>query len=134
MVRLSKAHGVNPSLGVCFICNQEDGSITLFGRLPGDERAPLRAAVSSEPCDKCKAHMQLGVILISVREPKTTEDEKNPYRTGGWAVVKEEALRELIQPPELCEAICRKRIAFVPDDAWDMLGLPRSTPSTAEAG
>jgi hypothetical protein len=68
--------------------------------------------------------MEMGVILISVDEKKS-EDQKNPYRTGGWCVVKEEAIRRAVTSPELLEDVMKKRVAFLPDDVWDMLGLPR---------
>jgi hypothetical protein len=138
-IRLDPKHGVNPSVDVCFFCQQDRG-VALLGVLTAsqkrafeeagvtsydDSAAPHRACYSREPCDECKGHMADGVILISVDEEKSGDDPENPYRTGGWVVVREEAITELINPPELLAHILRARIAFVPDDAWDMLGLPR---------
>lgn len=119
---LSPQHGVNPMLPVCFFCQQETGEVALLGRLPGDAEAPHRAVLNMEPCGKCKEWMSKGVILISVEKDASGE---NPYRTGGWCVVKDQALRDIVQPPELLVAILKKRVAFIPDDAWDALGLPR---------
>jgi hypothetical protein len=69
--------------------------------------------------------MKLGIILISIDEKKTGSNTDNPYRTGGWIVIKEEALRRIgIKPPELEAHILRARVCFMPDDAWDRLGLP----------
>jgi len=137
-VRLDPEYGVNPSLSTCFFC-QEDNEIILFGALTPKQRkalgskdgqAPHRICVSKQPCPKCLEHMKQGIILISVDEAKS-KDTTNPYRTGGWCVVKEEAIKRIgIKPQELEDAILTKRIAFIPDDAWDMLGLPsRTTPS-----
>jgi len=64
--------------------------------------------------------------VLSVDEAKTT-DPQNPWRTDGWVVVKEEAVRRMVIPPELVEHICKSRVCFVPDDAWDKLGLPRGS-------
>jgi hypothetical protein len=113
-------------VGMCFFCNKESGTMFLLGHLPGDAEAPRKAVANMEPCEECKRLMGLGVILISVREPKTPEDEKNPYRTGGWVVVKEETIRRMVHPAEMADDICKMRMAFVPDDAWCRLGLPLS--------
>jgi hypothetical protein len=81
--------------------------------------------IDKEPCSKCKELMEKGIILISV-DSKESPDNDNPYRTGGWIVVKEEAVRRIgIKPVELEADILKRRVAFVPDDAWDMPGLPR---------
>ena len=66
--------------------------------------------------------MKDGIILISVRDG---ESGPNPYRTGGWCVLKEAAVRKLIQPASLVNAIVKQRVAFVPDQVWELLGLPR---------
>lgn len=120
---LSKKHGVNPSLMQCFYC-LEDFGVAIVGRLPGDAEAPRRTCFDREPCDKCKGFMEQGIILISVSEDKTT-DKNNPYRTGGWCVVKECVITTNVRPAELCDGILKARMAFVPDDAWGKLGLPR---------
>jgi CRISPR/Cas system-associated protein Cas10 (large subunit of type III CRISPR-Cas system) len=120
-VTLSEKHGVNPSVTVCYLCGAEMG-IALVGRLKGDAQAPRRI-FDHHACDECKAHMQQGIILISI-DIDRSPDQKNPYRTGGFAVVKESAIREMVQPPELMETICRKRVAFICNETWVALGLP----------
>lgn len=72
-------------------------------------------------CSECQGHMKQGVIMVSVRDGE--EGSENPYRTGGWWVIKEEALRRVVRPPELLEAICKKRMAFVPDSVCRAMGL-----------
>lgn len=176
-IRLSEKHGVNPSLDLCFLCNEPKG-VALLGRLPGDAEAPRQAVFDEEPCDKCLEWMKQGIILISVDESQSPPEKvrdctclrckhrftwvvkygptpnisgertircpkcnshvsaepiheracQNPYRTGGWCVIKEEAVRRMgITPPELLEDICKKRVAFLPDEVWSMLGLPRGS-------
>ena len=49
---------------------------------------------------------------------------KDPYRTGGWVIVKDEAVRRMIQPEALVEHIIKRRMCFVPDSVWTALGLP----------
>ena len=120
---LSQKHGVNPTLPVCFFCLRETGEVALLGRLPGDAEAPRHAVLDHQPCNECKKWMEKGIILISVSN--STQSGDNPERTGGWCVVKDEALRDIIQTPEVLIDILKKRFAFVPDEVWDAMGLPR---------
>lgn len=59
--------------------------------------------------------MKKGTIFISVKDGESGD---NPYRTGGWIVLKQEAVDKLFKdkPP---------KIAFVEDTLWDNLGFPR---------
>jgi len=129
---LSRRYGVNPTLPVCFFCMRETGEVALLGRLPNDAEAPRQAVLDHQPCDECKKWMQRGIILISVAD--NTESGDDPTRTGGWCVVKDEALRDIITPPELLIDILKKRVAFVPDEAWDAIGLPREPTEGEEHG
>jgi hypothetical protein len=120
-IRLSEKHGVNPSLLVCPVCGKDSG-VALLGHMPGDAEAPHKM-LDHTPCDECQDYMSQGVILISVDESKTT-DPKSPYRSGGWVVVREEAATRMFKSPML-EDVLRMRVAYITDDAWDQLGLPR---------
>lgn len=137
-IRLDEKRGVNPGMMNCFFCNEPKG-IILWGKLTAkqkkhlqesgikeriDGEAPHHLVIDKDPCDKCKGYMEQGVILISVDEAKT-DDPDNPYRTGNWCVIKDEAIRRMVQPEELAEHILEKRVAFVPDDAWAALSLPQ---------
>ena len=120
-IRLSEKHGLNPSMLVCFVCGNDTGEIALMGRLKGDIEAPRRSVLpGSEPCAECREHMKAGIILISVKDGS---DQKNPYRTGGWVVIKEEAAKNIFK--DNAESLMKVRMAFVEDSAWDKLGLPR---------
>jgi len=134
-IPLHPVHGVNPGLALCFIC-QEPKEIILFGQmnprrygekfaaLCEDGAAPRKATYDDIPCEACKGLMEKGIILLSVDEHRTA-DPKDPYRSGAMFVVKEEAIRKFVHPPKLLKEILAKRLAFVPDDDWDKLGLPR---------
>jgi len=126
MVHLSPKHGLNASLSLCFYCQQEKNEIVFPGLLRGtnDAEARRKAVWDEEPCDACKGHMAQGVILISVDEKLTGEDTNNPYRTGGWCVVTDDFIKRVVDPPGLLRMILKKRVAFIPDDAWKKLGLP----------
>jgi hypothetical protein len=120
-IRLSRKYGVNPAVPKCFFCNRDKKEIILFGRMKDDVEAPHGKVIDKEPCAECKKWMEQGIILISVRDG---EEGDNPYRTGRWVVVKDEAIKRF-NPPEFVEEVLKKRIAFVPDQVWTMLGLPK---------
>jgi hypothetical protein len=124
-VRLSKKHGLNPSIKQCYFCGEGDEIILFGSAFPGGEAAPHQAVYDKQPCQKCANLMKQGIMLIQVRDGESGE---NPYRTGMLCVVKDAAIREIVQPEELAEDICKKRMCFVPVAAWTQLGLP-STPS-----
>jgi hypothetical protein len=127
-VILSHKYGVNPTMPVCFYCQHETGEVALLGRVvdkkTGKEvEAPRHMILDHTPCDACKEWMEKGVILISVKNSTTSGDD--PLRTGGWCVVKDEALARFITPPALLMDMLKKRVAFVSDELWDKIGLPR---------
>ena len=124
-IALSQKHGVNPSLLQCFVCMKDVG-VALMGRLPGDAEAPRRICPDQAPCDECKKLMEQGIILISVDEKKT-EDRNNPWRTGGWVVMKEEAFARIFggDGTDFVDSVLKSRVCFVPDEIWDAVGLPR---------
>jgi hypothetical protein len=121
-IPLSPKHGVNPAIPLCFFCNEPKNEIILAGRLKDDAEAPQHVVWNYDPCDKCKGYMQAGVICISVRDGESGD---NPYRTGGWVVLKDEAVARIITTADVRDYILKKRIAFVPDNVWDAIGLPR---------
>jgi len=122
-LKLSKKHGLNPMMMVCYICNETTGEIALLGMLPEDSEAPRQGVLNSEPCKKCRELMKIGIIFISTRDGE--EGINNPYRTGGWCVVRDEAVARFVATPSLLEAILKTRVAFVEDAVWDKIGLPK---------
>jgi hypothetical protein len=122
-IRLSPRHGVNPSVGVCFLCGEDDGTVVLPGMMKGDKEAPRRAVWTREPCPKCKDWQKQGVILISVSDAKTT-DKDDPYRTGGWVVIKDEAVERWPIDDAMRIGMLKHRMAWIEDEVWEMLGLP----------
>ncbi len=120
-IRLSEKYGVNPCIPKCFFCGENKNELLLFGRINGDIEAPKNTVFDKNPCDKCQEYMKLGVILISVKDGT---DNENPYRTGGWCVVKDSAISKF-QPQSLVDHILSARVAFVPDEVWNILGLTK---------
>lgn len=72
----------------------------------------------TETCPKCNT-------TGSINSSPHMIDDQNPWRTGGWVVVKDRYIRRVFNPPDLVEQVLRQRVAFVPDDAWELMGLPR---------
>ena len=103
----------------CFICNE--GDKILINRRMQDMSEYHGKVIDKEPCPKCKDYMKQGVILISVRDG---ESANNPFRTGGWCVVKDEA--NMFQDIEQMKPMLKSRVGFIEDSAWLRLGLPIS--------
>jgi len=118
----------------CFFCLKEIG-IALDKRLR--DSLPHKAVYDMAPCDQCKKYMDMGIILIGVRESDMERVQReqgehaskyeftsprnippfipNPYRTGHWHVVSEDFIRRNIASPNLVEQIIRVRWAFIPE-------------------
>lgn len=95
-VRISKEHGVNPSIDTCFICGKET-SIILFRTSYKDENGKTaeapRTVCTGHICDNCKQIIDKGgIFFIAVKDG---ESGKNPYRTGQIAALKEEAVQRM---------------------------------------
>lgn len=118
---VSKEHGVNPSLSICFFCGGDKNEIILAGRCKEDRKAPHAAAWNYEPCDTCKDYMEKGVMVSVVKEGS---DRDNPYRrTGQIHVIKDEAAAEIfnIDPEKtrfvyIEESIAKKVFANAPNN------------------
>jgi hypothetical protein len=151
-MRISKKHGVNPAIPLCFFCGEDKNELILAGAMKGDAEAPSGTVWDMNPCDECQNFMEQGVILISVMDGEMEEVEEerqrelarweshnsfrhgkktpfrympNPRRTGGWIVVRDSVIEDMIQPDELAEYILSTRWCFVPDEVWDAVGFPR---------
>lgn len=120
---LHPEHGVNPTVAVCFFCGKDTGEVALLGNAYKGE-APHRMVLNYEPCATCADHMKQGVMLISVIPG---ESGNNPERTGHMVVVRDEFITRVMEEP-LASEIIKRRVAFVPDDAWVRLGLPTDAP------
>lgn len=92
-LRLSKKHGVNPSVSICFWCGKDD-AVILCGRLKGDVEAPRSCVFSYDPCPECKEQFSQGVWIIEASTEPTTrgaqEIQEGVYPTGRMVVVTEE--------------------------------------------
>jgi hypothetical protein len=112
-IPLHPKFGVNPSMGVCFWCGKEDGTILLLGAnsRDGGREAPRRMVASMEPCPSCRADMDKGVTIIEAREP--AHYTKEPRPTGRWVVVTDGFVRMNFTPDAVVSTMLEKRKAFM---------------------
>ena len=120
-LRLHPKHGVNPTIPRCYLCGENKNEVVLLGNAYKDQ-APMNMCLDKSPCDKCRDYMRQGIILIGVRDG---EQGDNPYRTGNFCVLKEEAVKRAFKRAlKDCEGILKSRVAFVDETTWEALGLP----------
>ena len=88
-MRLSKEHGVNPSLMNCFWCGESFG-VALLGANHG-KKAPHSIVVDYEPCGDCQEIRKKGLTLLEATDAPNHEGQpdmqKGVYPTGRWWVV-----------------------------------------------
>jgi len=97
-IYMSKKHGLNPSIDVCFFCGK-DKAILVFGKMKGDAKAPQRVVSNYKPCEECEKKMRSGRAVIEV----TTTDTgalpiiEGAWPTGRWCVIKAETALKLFK-------------------------------------
>jgi len=108
-IRVSKKHGLNPSINKCLYCGEDKNEIVILGKLPNDEEAPMSAVFNYDPCDKCKEGMRTGISFFA------TGKDRKP--TGKFVVVREESLDSIVPDEEMRENIreCRKCLMSAED-------------------
>ena len=109
-IRLSKKHGVNPSVLVCFACGEDTG-VGLLGALKNDAEAPHRM-YDRELCKRCRDAVNVGgVVLIEKRGDK---------RTGRMWILKDEAFKRIFGG----RANPKEYIVYVTDEVGAMVFGP----------
>lgn len=125
-IRISKKHGINPTIPLCFWCGKEKNEIALLGKLPGDIEAPRSMWLLGdyEPCCDCKLMRSQGVDLIEVSEYPIVHPQQpsfhGAYPTGRHMILKERAIRSIFSP-EVAEQLCEKRIGFIDSETLSTL-------------
>jgi len=113
-------------MGQCYFCGSD--SVVLLDRRLKKSLPRKVGVVDMEPCNDCKGHMKLGIVLISIADSTTNEQMKgrfpNPCRTGGWVVVTQDFVERIFSGEVKAFALGR-RFSFITDEAWEMIGLPR---------
>lgn len=120
---MSKKDGSFVAIPKCYYCNESKNEILLHTQFK-DISAAHNHIVDMEPCDKCKEFMQQGVILVSIKDGESQEgDPPNPYRTGGWWVVREEAAKRIFEESNI--DFTKQRFIFIEDSVAEKVGLKK---------
>jgi hypothetical protein len=131
----------NPNiLGValtkCFYCLEGDKILlnkTLTPHMASKVEKMNGCVMDMEPCSKCAEYMKQGVIFIIIDESKSTpgwnkpahgEDHfiPNPYRTGGFAVIKEDAITKFM-PDDMTKFALKHRFMFIEQEAANKMWM-----------
>ena len=92
---LSKKHGINPTISVCFFCGKSKG-VAHMGKIDEeDSEAPKSACFDYEPCECCKAKMNEGFTLLEAQDtpcsegqpPITVKGQGEMYLTSRYLVL-----------------------------------------------
>ena len=125
-IKISKKHGINPTIPICFWCGKEKNEIALLGKLPGDVEAPKSMWLLGdyEPCDSCKELRKQGVDLVEAASHPTLHPKQpawhGAYPTGRHMILKENAIRAIFAP-EVADDLCKRRIGFMDCEAFTNL-------------
>lgn len=115
-IKVSKEHGLNPSIGVCPLCGNENGEIYLLGHQPGDKKAPMYVQhPNGSTCKTCTDYKEKGIVLVIVEEGS---NKKQPNRTGKIVVIKEEAAAKIFG-----DDVLKHRAAFIEKTIAEKLGI-----------
>ena len=95
--------GFNSALIKCYFCNKDDA--ILLNMRSTHSRAVEEAhgkIVDMKPCPECAGYMKQGIILMTFDPAKSEpgwhkQRVPNPYRTGGWFVITEDAFRRVFK-------------------------------------
>lgn len=114
-IKLHPKYGLNPTMSICNWCQKPTGEIALLGRAYKGE-APRQMVVDDTPCKACQAEMAKGITFI---EFHSKTDER---RTGRWAVVNEESVREALNEEVFASAQKSRFVKITPENS-QALGL-----------
>jgi len=128
----------------CYYCGEADKILlaskyqqTKNGMEPVKDLAPFNGKViDMEPCRKCQDWMKQGIILIGIDDEKSepnwnkAPEDKNPnwmpdpYRSGAFAVMKEEAFTRLFGGNEIfVDHAIKHRFMFVEHEVMVRTGI-----------
>lgn len=108
----------------CFFCGKDKGlvmNLRLHPAMASRIEEMNGTAIDKEPCEECKKLMEQGIMFCSVRDG---EKGDNPYRTGKLCVIKEEAVKRMVDA-DLYNKLEKSRFAFIEDSVWEQIGLPK---------
>lgn len=117
-IKLSKKHGANPTVPICFWCDKEKNEIAFLGKLKGDIKAPHKMWIPGdyEPCEECKKQWMSGIVLIEAYETPVYDVDQpafhGMYPNGRWTVLTENGVKKLFTQ-ETAELLIKSRMGFM---------------------
>lgn len=75
-IRLHPEHGLNPAIPRCYFCGEDKNELILPGAACKGE-APRNAVWDMSPCQTCKAQMDVGIMLIGVKDGEYEKMEEH---------------------------------------------------------
>lgn len=129
------------ALTKCYYC-QQGSEIIINTKLTPSHKKYVEhhfhgKTMNMNPCSKCEELMRQGVILITIDDKKSGAGWNkpdgsdnwmpNPYRTGVWFVVRDEAVSRLF--PSMAEWAIKHRFMFIEHEAAEMIGLFKAEPA-----
>ncbi len=129
-IRLHPKHGLNPTVPQCFWCGEDKNEVALLGAAL-NKQAPMHMVLDYEPCDRCRAQWEQGIVLVECvpADPTRPRPElvkgTGAYPSGRFIVVTEEAWERLeLFKPEMKEAVTKARKAFVEKAVFEAMLPP----------
>jgi len=121
-IKLHKEHGLNPTVTACYFCGGEKNEIALLGAA-FKEKAPMHMVINREPCDKCKAMMRAGIMIVEMKNGTSNSVDDMSSRTGNIYVLKEEAVEKMLSPGKMKDETLRLRLCFMDEETTEKIGL-----------
>ena len=135
-IRLSKKHGLQPTMPLCYYCGKAKGTIALLGhagdalaraigRSDGEMPKEVWLPGDIDPCDSCA---KIGVGIVEVMDDMDGMSSKQAAHkglTGNRWLVKDSMIEQLMaDDPEKLAEVLQKRVVIITEQASEKLGLP----------
>lgn len=117
-IKLSKEHGVNPTIPICFWCEKDKNEVVMLGKLKNDAEAPKRMWIPGdyEPCDECKKQWENGIVLFEAYKTPVIYEDQPPfhggYPNGRWTVLTEEGVKKIFYP-DVANKLIEQKMGFM---------------------
>ena len=106
---------------ICRVCQKTQEDIIIMQTRGGEDRVSFAQGkivdFMEEPCAACKNHMKIGVIIISVA------DNDPNHRTGGYWVIKEEAVTNMPINEDIKKQFLEARVGLMAHSVCEQFGL-----------
>jgi hypothetical protein len=129
------------ALTKCYYCGKDNEIILnkwLTEHMAKQVESMNGMVINMSPCPTCEGYMKQGIILLTIDSNKSDKDWHtrpagkpldqtwipNPYRTGGFVVVREEAIGTLLGvDTELFKQAQQRRFMFIEHETAVSIGL-----------